>query len=71
VNEIRVNPWQKLNEVVHDQETAGYLSLRLDSFAVGDRSLADSLVEESAEGSETLKADFKTDIGHAQPVVAE
>jgi hypothetical protein len=28
-------------------------------------------VEESAEGSETLKADFKTDIGHAQPVVAE
>jgi len=58
-------------EFVHDQETAGDLSLRLYSFTIGDRSLSDGFMKESAEGAETLKADFETDIGHPQLVVAE
>ena len=58
-------------ELVHDQETAGHLSLGLYSFAIGERSLADSFVEESAEGAEALKADFETDISHAQLVFAK
>lgn len=58
-------------EFVHDQETAGDLAFSLHAFSISHRSLADSFVEESAEGAETLKADFETDISHAQLVVAK
>jgi len=58
-------------EFVHDQKTAGDLAFGLHSFAIGDRSVSDSFVEESAEGTETLKADFETNVSHAQLVVAE
>ena len=34
--------------------------------AIVDRSIADAFAEQRAERSQTLKADLKTDVGHAQ-----
>ena len=62
-------------EFVHYEETARDLAFRLfslaDLFAVDYGCVAHILVEETAERSKTLKADFKTNIRHAQLFAAQ
>jgi hypothetical protein len=57
---------------VHDEEASGYSTLCLLTlayfFAVGYGSMADVLVKEAAEGSQTLKTDFEADIRHPNVV---
>src|SRR5712675_931706 len=62
-------------EAVHNQETSGNLSLRglrLPAlFAIDVRRVADALVKETAERSQTLKADFETDVRDAQVISSQ
>ena len=56
---------------MHDEEAAGNLALGLCSLAICRRGMTDAAMKESAERTETLKADFETNIGHAQVVFTE
>ena len=56
---------------MHDEEAARDLALRLCSFAIGRRGMADAAMKECAERTEALKTDFETDVRHAQIVFAE
>jgi len=56
---------------VHDEEAAGNLALGLCSLAICRRGMTDAAMKESAERTETLKADFETDVRDAQIVFAE
>src|ERR1043165_2085276 len=60
-------------ELVHDEKAARHLPLRLLSLpyflAVGYGCVADVFVKQTAEGSQTLKAHFETDVSDAQFVV--
>ena len=56
---------------MHDEEAAGDLALGLGSLAVCRRGMSDAAMKERAERTETLKANFKTDVSHAQIVFAE
>ena len=56
---------------MHDEEAAGNLSLGLCSLAICRRGMTDAAMKESAERTETLKADFETDVRDAQIVFAE
>ena len=56
---------------MHDEETARDPALGLRSFTIRHRWMPDAFVKESAERSKTLKADFETDIGHAEFVASE
>src|ERR1043165_9667357 len=57
-------------ELVHDEKAARHLPLRLLSLpyflAVGYGCVADVLVKQTAEGSQTLKTHFETDVSDAQ-----
>ena len=56
---------------MHDKEAPWNLSLGLSPLAIRHRRMTDAFVKKSAERSETLKAYFETDIGHAEFVTAE
>jgi hypothetical protein len=56
---------------VHHEETAGDLSLGLRPLSIGHGCVPDLFVKESAERSETLKADFEADVSHAEFVIAK
>ena len=56
---------------MHHEEAAGDLALGLGLFSIRDGCVPDVFMKEGAEGSETLKSDFETDVGHAKFVVAE
>lgn len=51
---------------MHDEEAAGHVAFGLLPLAVGDGGMADVLVEETTERSQTLKPDFKTNVRDAQ-----
>ena len=55
-----------LDEFVHHEEAAGYLSLCLGALTIGHRRMTDATPKQGAEGSQTLKADFKADVSHAE-----
>lgn len=56
---------------MHDEETAGYLSLRVRALAVSHRRLAHVSMEESAERAKTLKTNFEAHVGHAKIIAAK
>ncbi len=66
---IRVNPW--LNQLVHDEEATGNLSLCLGALTVGHRRMTNTATKQRAEGSQTLESNFEADVGHAQLVAAK
>ena len=56
---------------MHDEEAAGDLALRLGAFAVGYGCVTDLATKQRAEGTQTLKPNFKTNIRHAQLITPE
>ena len=56
---------------MHDEEAARNLSLRLRSFAVGDRRVSDLSSKECAERTQTLKSNLETNVRYAQLITAE
>jgi len=60
-----------LDEFVHHEEAARYLPLGLGALTIGHRRMTNATAKQRAEGSQTLKADFKADVSHAEFVSAQ
>ena len=56
---------------MHDEEAARDLALGLCSLAIRHRGMTDAAMKESAERTEALEADFKTNIRYAQVVFTQ